>query len=326
MTFLQTLAVLLTAPLLFSASIPSTAQDVWPNKPIAYIVPYPPAGTTDILGRLIAQKLGPALDTTVIVENKPGAAGTIGTAFVARAVPDGYTVLGTSIGPQAIVPSLMQKLPYDPAASFKPVSLIGTIPHVLIVNASQPYKTVNDLLKDAKAKPGNLTFASGGNGTILHMQGELLKIQTGIDMLHIPYKGDTPAIQDVLAGHATMMFAPIAAALPHIRSGKLRAIAVTSPKRLDVLSTVPTMVEAGVPGFEVEQWQAVYVPASTPNAIVQRLHTQIVRILKDPDVLEKFESLGVTAVGGTPEQLANVQNTDREKWAKVIKTAGIKAD
>lgn len=326
MEFLKTLAVLFTASLSLSASIPSTAQDAWPNKPIAYIVPYPPAGTTDILGRLIAQKLGPALNTTVIVENKPGATGTIGTAFVARASSDGYTVLGTSIGPQAIAPSLMQRLPYDPAASFQPVSLIGTIPHVLIVNASQPYKTVKDILESAKAKPGSLTFASGGNGTILQMQGELLKIQTGIDMLHIPYKGDTPAIQDVLAGHATMMFAPIAAALPHIKSGKLRAIAVTSPKRLDVLSAVPTMGEAGVPGFEVEQWQAVYVPASTPKAIVQRLHAHIVRILKDPDVLEKFASLGVTAVGSTPEQLAHVQKTDSEKWEKVIKTAGMQAD
>jgi tripartite-type tricarboxylate transporter receptor subunit TctC len=275
---------------------------------------------------MIAQKLGAALNTTVIVDNKPGATGTIGTAFVARAAPDGYTILGTSIGPQAIVPNLMPRLPYDPVKSFEPVSLVGTIPHVLVVNASEPYKTVSDVIKTAKAKPGTLTFASGGNGTILQMQGELLKIQTGIDMLHIPYKGDTPAMQDVLAGHVTMMFVPIAAALPHIQSGKLRALAVTSPKRLKALPDAPTMKEAGVPGFEVEQWQAVYAPAGTPKPIVQRLHTEIVRILKEPDVAAKFESLGVTVVGSTPEQLADAQKADSAKWAKVIKTAGIKAE
>lgn len=326
MKLLKTTVLLFTASLTFSASLTAIGQDAWPSKPLTYVVPYPPAGTTDILGRMIAHKLESALKASIIVENKPGATGTIGTAFVARAAPDGYTVLGTSIGPQAIVPSLLSKLPYDPVTSLQPVSLIGTIPHVLVVNANQPYKTLNDVIKAAKAKPGSLAFASGGNGTILQMQGELLKIQTGIDMLHIPYKGDTPAMQDVLAGHVDMMFAPIAAALPHIQSGKLRALAVTSPKRLDVIPAVQTMAEAGVPDFEAEQWQAIYVPANTPKAIVQRLNTEVVRILKDPEVAAKFDSLGVTAVGSTPEQLANVQKIDSAKWSKVIKSAGIKAE
>lgn len=326
MTPLKIAAVLFTASLTFAATVPVAAQDQWPSKPITYVVPYPPAGTTDILGRMIAQKLESALKATIIVENKPGATGTIGTAFVARAAPDGYTILGTSIGPQAIVPTMMPKLSYDPATSLQPVSLIGTIPHVLVVSAGQPYKTLNDVVKAAKAKPGSLAFASGGNGTILQMQGELLKMQTGVDMLHIPYKGDTPALQDVLAGHVTMMFAPIAAALPHIQSGKLRALAVTSSKRIEVLPAVPTMVESGVPEFEAEQWQAIYVPANTPKAIVQRLNMEVVRILKDSEVAAKFDSLGVTPMGSTPEQLANVQKTDNAKWAKVIRSAGIKAE
>jgi tripartite-type tricarboxylate transporter receptor subunit TctC len=323
---LKTAVVLFTASLTFAATMPVTAQDQWPSKPITYVVPYPPAGTTDILGRMIAQKLESALKATIIVENKPGATGTIGTAFVVRAAPDGYTILGTSIGPQAIVPSLMPKLSYDPVKSLQPVSLIGTIPHVLVVSASQPYKALNDVIKAAKAKPGSLSFASGGNGTILQMQGELLKMQTGADMLHIPYKGDTPAMQDVLAGHVTMMFAPIAAALPHIQSGKLRALAVTSSKRIEVLPAVQTMAESGVPDFEAEQWQAIYVPANTPKAIVQRLNTEVVRILKDPEVAARFDSLGVTPVGSTPEHLANVQKADNAKWSKVIRTAGIKAE
>jgi tripartite-type tricarboxylate transporter receptor subunit TctC len=324
--FVKMWAVLLTATLSLLATLPAAAQVQWPGKPITYIVPYPPGGMTDILGRLMAQKLGAALNTTVIVDNKPGAAGAIGSGFVARAAPDGYTILGTAIGPQAIIPNLVPNLSYDPVKSFEPVSLVATIPHVLVVGATLPYETVNDVINAAKTKPGSLTFAGAGNGGIVHMQSELFKIQTGIDMLHVPYKGDMPAIQDVLGGHVSLMLAPIAAALPHLQSGKLRALAVTSPKRLKALPNVPTMAEAGVSDFEVEQWQAIYVPAHTPKPIVQRLHAEIVRILKEPDVVAKFESLGVTPVGSTPEQLVNVQKADSAKWAKVIKTAGIKAD
>lgn len=326
MSPLKMLAAMFAAALSFSATLPARAEPAWPAKPVTYVVPYPAGGTTDILGRLIAQRLGAALQTTVIVDNKPGATGTIGGGFVARSAPDGYTILGTSIGPQAIVPSLMPRLPYDPVKSFEPVILVGTIPHVLVTGANEPFKTVDDLVRGAKAKPGSLTFASGGNGTILQMQGELLKIEAGIDMVHVAYKGDTPAMQDVLAGHVNVMFVPIAAALPHIQSGKLRAIAVTSAKRLKVLPAVPTMAESGVPGFEVEQWQAVYVPANTPKPVVQRLNAEIARILNEPEVAARLDSLGVTPAGGTPEQLAGVQKTDTAKWARVIKTAGIKAD
>lgn len=312
---------------LAASSMPALAQAPWPgDKPVTWVVPYPPGGTTDILGRAIALRLATSLGTTVIVDNKSGATGTIGSAFVARAAPDGHTLLGTSIGPQAIVPSLLPKMPYDPVKAFAPVSLIGTIPHVLIVGAEQPFKTVAALVAQAKAHPGEISFASGGNGTVLQMQGELLRLQTGARMTHVPYKGDTPAIQDVLAGHATFMFAPVAAALPQIQSGRVRALAVTSASRLKALPDVPTMAQAGYTNFVVEQWQAVYAPAGTPAPIVQRLHDDIVRHLEDPELVAMADKLGVTLVGSTPQQLADTQKADLAKWAKVIKDAGVKPD
>ena len=312
---------------LAAASLPALAQGQWPTgRPITWVVPYPPGGTTDILGRAIAQRLGASLGTTVIVDNKAGATGTIGSAFVARSTPDGYTLLGTSIGPQAIVPNLLQKMQYDPVAAFAPVTLIGTIPHVLVVGTAQPMRTVADLVAQAKARPEELSFASGGSGTILQMQGELLRLQTGTRMTHVPYKGDTPAIQDVLAGHTSFMFAPVAAALPHIQGGQLRALAVTSAARLKALPDVPTMGQAGFKDFVVEQWQALYAPAGTPAAVVQRLNAEVVRQLKDPEIAAMADKLGVTLVGSTPQQLADTQKADLAKWAKVIKDAGIKPE
>jgi tripartite-type tricarboxylate transporter receptor subunit TctC len=304
----------------------AVAQGNWPGKTITYVVPYPAGGTTDILGRTVAQKLGPALGTTVVVDNKAGATGGIGSTFVARAAPDGNTILGTSIGPMAIVPTLKSNLQYDPAKSFEPVTIVGTVPHVLIVSASSPYKSVADVIAAAKAKPGTLTFGSGGNGTILQMQGELMKLETGTDMIHVPYKGDIPAMQDVVGNQIAMMFVPVAPALPHIQSGRLRALAVTSAKRLSSLPDVPTMAEAKIPDFVVEQWQAIYVPAGTPKPVVTRLNEEIVKLLKDPDVVARLEKVGVNVVGSTPAQLAELQRNDTAKWARVIKSAGIKLD
>jgi tripartite-type tricarboxylate transporter receptor subunit TctC len=316
----------LATPLL-AAAWPALAQGHWPaGKTITWVVPYPAGGSTDILGRAIAVRLGPALGATVIVDNKAGATGTIGSAFVARAPADGFTLLGTSIGPQAIVPHLMPRMPYDAVKAFEPVTLVGTIPHLLVTAASRPWNSVAELLAQAKARPGQLSFASGGNGTILQMQGELLRLQAGVQMTHVPYKGDTPAVQDVLAGHADCMFAPVAAALPHVQGGKLKALAVTSAARQKALPEVPTMGQAGFKDFVVEQWQAVYAPAGTPAAVVQRLHGEIVRILKDPEVLAMADKLGVTLVGSTPQQLADTQKADLATWGKVIQQAGIKAD
>ncbi|GAA6120787.1 tripartite tricarboxylate transporter substrate binding protein [Acidovorax sp. FG27] len=306
---------------------PALAQPDWPaGKVITWVVPYPPGGSTDVLGRNVAQRVGTSLGTNVIVDNKAGATGTIGAAYVAKAAPDGYTLLGTSIGPQAIAPHLMGKLPYDPIAGFEPVAIIGTIPHILVVGLGQPFQTVAELVAAAKAQPGQLAFASGGNGTILQMQGELLQQQTGARFIHVPYKGDTPALQDTLAGQVQFMFAPVAAALPHVQAGKLRALAVTSAQRLKALPNVPTMGEVGMKDFVVEQWQAVFAPARTPEALVQRLNQEINGALKDPAVTALADKLGVTLVGGTPRQLGDLQKADSAKWARVIKDGNIKAE
>ena len=303
------------------------AQGDWPaGKLITWVVPYPPGGSTDVLGRNLALRVASSLGTNVIVDNKAGATGTIGAAFVAKAAPDGYTLLGTSIGPQAIAPHLMGKLPYDPIAGFEPVITIGTIPHILVVGAKQPFQSVADLLAAARAQPGKLAFASGGNGTILQMQGELLQQQSGARFIHVPYKGDTPALQDTLAEQVQFMFAPAAAALPHVQSGKLRALAVTSAQRLKALPSVPTMGEAGLKDFVVEQWQAVFAPAKTPAPVVQRLNDEIGKALKDPAVVALADKLGVTLVGGTPRQLGDLQKADSAKWAKVIKDGNITAE
>ena len=305
----------------------AVAQAEWPTaRPIAWVVPYPPGGSTDILGRHVAQRLSASLATSVVVDNKAGATGTIGGGFVAKAAADGFTVLGTSIGPQAIAPHLMAKMSYDPLKDLEPVVLIGTIPHVLVVGIAQPMKSLQDLLQAAKASPGQIAFASGGNGTILQMQAELLSQRTGVQFLHVPYKGDTPALQDTLAGQTHFMFAPVAAAMPHVKAGKLRALAVTSAARLKSLPDVPTMAEVGHKDFVVEQWQAVYAPARTPSAITQRLNSEINKALLEPSIIELADKLGVTLVGGTPQRLAEVQQRDSATWLRVIRAGNIKAD
>ncbi len=302
------------------------AQADWPaTRPISWVIPYPAAGSTDVFGRALTQRLAATLGATVVVDNKAGATGTIGGAFVAKAPADGYTVLHTTIGAQTIAPHLI-KLPYDPLRDLEPVAVVGTIPHLLVVSPSQPFKSVADLLAAGKAKPGEIAFASGGNGTILQMQAELLAQRTGVKFIHVPYKGDTPALQDTLGGQVQFMFAPVAAALPQVKAGKLRALAVTSAARLKVLPEVPTMAEAGQKDFVVEQWQGVYLPARTPAAVVQRLNAEINKALRDPAVTDLADKLGVTLVGGTPKALADVQAADSTTWARVIRTANIKAD
>jgi tripartite-type tricarboxylate transporter receptor subunit TctC len=301
----------------------ASGQSDWPKKVITYVVPYPAGGTTDILARLIAQKLGQALQTTVVVENKPGATGAIGSAFVARAPADGYTLLGASTASHAINPVLNAKLPYDAVKSFEPVILLGTIPSVLVVAADSPYRDVQALLAAARKKPGTVSFASGGNGTILQMSGELLKERSHVKLTHVPYKGDVPAIQDVMAGHVDFMFAPTAPILPHVQGGKLRALAVATRDRVASLPTVPTMAEAGVANFEAEQWQAVFAPAGTPREVVQRLNAEINRILQEREVIAHLDKLGVNIVGGTSQQLAEYQKADIAKWKKVAKAAGV---
>jgi tripartite-type tricarboxylate transporter receptor subunit TctC len=305
----------------------SHAQQEWHGgKVISWVVPYPAGGSTDILGRALAQRLSVSLGTQVVVENKAGATGTIGSGAVAKANPDGLTLLGTSIGPQSIAPHLISKLPYDPLKDLAPVILIGTIPHVLVTATSQPYKSVQDLLVAARSKPGQLAFASGGNGTILQMQAELLAQRNGVSFLHVPYKGDTPALQDTLSGQVQFMFAPVAAALVHIQSGRLRALAVTSASRLKPLADTPTMLEAGQKDFVIEQWQAVYLPSKTPAAIIQRFNSELNAALKEPALLDLANKLSVTIAGGSPQQLDQRQKSDSAIWSQVIRSANIKID
>ena len=304
----------------------AAAQDTWPSKPITYVVPFAPGGNTDTLARIIGQKLSQALGQPVVVENKPGAGGNIGSDYVAKAKPDGYTILGGTISSHAINPSVYPKMPYDAVKSFEPVILIGSGPLVLATGVNTPYKTVQDVIAAAKAKPGSLSFASAGNGTSPHMAGELFKIATSTDLTHVPYKGSGPALTDVVAGNVPLIFDTMLVLGGQIKAGKLRPIAVAAPKRIASLPNVPTFAEVGVPGFDVASWQAVFAPAGTPKPIVQRLNADIAKILKMPDVVARLEELGIDPAAGPPEQLGEDQKSEIAKWAKVVKAANIKPD
>jgi len=311
-----------------ATALPALAQDKWPSKPITYIVPFPAGGTTDVLARLIGQKLGAVLGTTIVVDNKGGAGGSVGSEMAARAAPDGYTLLGGTISSHAINVSLYPKLGYDPVKSFTPITLIGTNPVVLVVNQASPYKTLQDIVAAGKAKKP-LSSASAGSGTSQHLSLELLKSKAGIEITHIPYKGSGPAIQDVIAGQVDMMFDTTVVAGPHIDSGKLRPIAVTSAKRVPSMPNVPTVAESGVPGlagYEVVSWQAIFAPAGTPKAIVDRLHTEIAKILKEPEMQERLAKLGMQGADMTTEQVTAFQQAEVAKWAQVIKSANIKLE
>ncbi|MBI3714677.1 MAG: tripartite tricarboxylate transporter substrate binding protein [Betaproteobacteria bacterium] len=311
---------------LVAVCLPAVAEDKWPSKPIKYIVPFPPGGTTDILARLIGAKLATALGQPVLVDNKPGAGGNIGSDFVAKSAPDGYTILGGTISSHAINVSMYKQMPYDPIKDFQAVTLIGTNANVLIVDPKLAAKNVKELIAMAKAKPGSMSFASAGNGTSQHLSGELFKAMAGLDMVHIPYKGSAPAISDVMGGQVPMMFDTTVVAAPHIKSGNVRALAVTSAKRVKGLDTIPTMAEAGVPGYELVSWQGVFAPAGTPKDIVKRLQSEIVKILAMPDIRERLDALGVEPVGNTPEEFSVFQKAEITKWAKVIKDAHIEAN
>lgn len=311
-------------------ALPAMAQTTWPTgKPISYVVPFAAGGTTDTLARLIGQQLGTALGTTVVVENKGGAAGSIGSEAAARSAPDGYTLLGGTVSSHAINISLYPKLGYDPIKSFSPVTLIGTNPVVLVVSAASPYKTLKDVLTAAKGKQGGLSSASAGTGSSQHLAVELLAYKSGVKFTHIPYKGSGPAIQDVISGQVDMMFDTTVVAAPHIQSGKLRAIAVTSPKRLVSMPEVPTVAESGVAelkDFEVQSWQAIFVPAGTPTPVVSRLHDEIRKILAQPDMQTRLKGFGMEPADMSVAQIATFQKAEVDKWAQVIKAANIKVD
>jgi tripartite-type tricarboxylate transporter receptor subunit TctC len=330
---MQRRTLIRTALASLAAGLPglsALAQGQWPTgKAITYLVPFPAGGTTDVLGRLIAQKLGPALGTSVVIDNKGGAGGSIGSEIASRAAPDGYTMLGGTISSHAINVSLYPKIGYDPLKSFAPVTLIGTNPVVLVVNQASPYKTLKDVLEASKTKSGGLSSASAGTGTSQHLTLELLAYKSGVKFTHVPYKGSGPAIQDVIGGQVDMMFDTTVVAGPHIQSGKLRAIAVSSARRLPSMPDVPTVADSGLPGlqdFEVLSWQAIFVPAGTPAPIVDRLHTEIRKILAEPEMQDKLKGFGMQPADMTTAQIAAFQKAEVEKWAQVIKAANIKPE
>jgi tripartite-type tricarboxylate transporter receptor subunit TctC len=298
----------------------------YPSRPIRLVVPFPAGGTTDILAREAAQKLTEALGQAVVVDNRPGAAGNIGSDLVAKSAPDGYTLLMGTVGTHAINPSLYSKMPYDHVKDFAPVVLVAGVPNVLVVNPTLPVNSVADLIKLAKDKPGQINFASSGSGTSIHLSGELFKTMAGVDMTHVPYKGSSPALTDLIGGQVQIMFDNLPSALPQIKGGRLRAIAVTSLKRAPVLPDIPTINESGLPGFEASSWFGVLAPAGTPAAIVARINTEVNKWLQSADAREKLLGQGAEAAGGSPERFANHIRAESEKWAKVVKVSGAKVD
>lgn len=321
---LRRLSGVLAVATVFAA--PVHAADDWPSaKAITLVVPFAAGGTSDILGRLIAQELGATLKQTVVVENKGGAGGVLGADAVARAKPDGYTLLLGTIATHAINPSLLPSINYNAAKDFAPVILLGSISNVLLVGANQPYKSVQDVVAAAKADPDTIAFGSAGQGTSQHLSGEVFKQLTGAHLTHVPYRGSAPAIQDLIGGQIPSSFETALVALPYVQSGKVRALAVTSAKRTAVLPDVPTMQEAGVAGFDVSSWQAIYAPANTPPAVVEKLNKTIADIVAKPEVSAKMQGLGLAYTPNTPAQFTAFQTAEQAKWAKIIADGKLKA-
>ncbi len=303
---------------------PALAQG-FPSKPVRLIVPYSPGGGADTTARLIAPKLQEALGQTVVVENKPGAGGTIGDDTVAKAAPDGHTLLIGAFA-HAVNPSLLPKMPFRTPDDFAPISLLVTVPELLVVTPSFPAKTVAELVAMAKAEPGKLSYASSGNGSAQHLAAELFKMRTGTDIQHVPYKGGSLAVADVAAGHVPFYFGNMSAALPQARAGRVRALAVTSPRRSPAAPEVPTMAEAGVSGCEISEWNALLAPAATPPATIERLHAEVVKVLAMEEIKAKFADLGAQAVGSTPAELTAFLRGEMAKWAEVVKAGNIKIE
>ncbi len=298
----------------------------YPSKPVRLVVPFPAGGTTDVMGRLIGQQLSARLGQQFIIDNRPGAAGGIGTDVVAKSPADGYTLLLGAVATHSINPSLYAHLPYDPVKDFVPISLLGTLPNVLVINPSLSVRSVQELIALAKAKPGTLTFASGGNGTTHHLSGELFKRMAGVDMTHVPYKGNAPAITDVIGGQVNLMFDNISNSLPHIKAGKLRALAVTGPARSPVLPNVPTLAEFGFTGYNITSWFGLFAPAGTPQPIVSRLNTTVNAALHDKQVREFLANAGIEAQGDSLEQFRAFLQTESVRWSKLVKESGAHID
>lgn len=314
---------LLATPLVLSTT-PGAAQ-TYPSRPVHFIVPVPPGGGVDLLTRAIGQKLAESLGQPIVVENKPGASAVIGTDLLAKSPADGYTIM-MAYSAHIMNPLLGNPVPYDPIRDFAPIVHVGFIPLILVAHPSFPPNSVQELIALAKSKPGELQFASGGAGAGAHLSGELLKHLAGLDLIHVPYRGNAPALADVLGGHVPFMFDTITTAIPHVRDGKLKALAVTSDKRSALAPDLPTMIEAGLPGFEVSAWYMVLAPARTPGAVVQRLNTEINKALNDHGLRTRLQSQGVEMVGGSPEFAAEFLASQSARWREVVAATGIKAE
>ncbi|MFM9884631.1 MAG: Bug family tripartite tricarboxylate transporter substrate binding protein [Burkholderiales bacterium] len=312
--------------MLLLAVVSLVHAQAWPNKPIKYIVNFAAGGTTDILARMIAPKLADALGQPVVVENKPGQAGSIGAAELARAAPDGYTVGSGTISSHAINVSLYSKLPYDVFKDFAPITMLATLPNMLVIHPSIPANNVQELITFLKANPDKHSFGSAGNGTSQHMSGELFKTMTGVQMQHIPYKGSGPMIPDLLGGTLSMSFENLTTAYPPARQGKLKALAVTSAKRSFIAPDVPTLAESGLAGYDISSWQAFFAPGGTPKPIVDRLYAETAKALTAPDVVKRLQDLGLDAGGMTPDELTAKLRDDIPRLGKIVRDSGAKVD
>jgi tripartite-type tricarboxylate transporter receptor subunit TctC len=303
--------------------LPAAAQ-TYPTRPITLVVPFPAGSTTDLVGRILADKLGDALGQRVVIDNRGGAGGVVGTESVARAEPDGYTLLMGTIGTHSINPYVYPKISYDPVADFTPIIQFGTAPNVLVVHPSLPVKTVKELIEYAKARPGQLNYASSGNGTSNHLSGAMFAAREGIKASHLPYRGGAQAITDLLRGEVQFMFYHYLPLLPHIAEGKLRALAITSASRISALPDVPTMKEAGMDDFEVSAWFGVYAPPKMPAPLVQKIHGAISGIINSPAVKASLIEQGIDPVNGSPEDLLALTKSEMARWSKVVEQAGAK--
>jgi tripartite-type tricarboxylate transporter receptor subunit TctC len=313
--------------LMIAAALAATcAHADYPERPIRFIMPYPAGGSIDFGGRTVAARLAENLGQQIVVDNRTGSGGTIGTETAARAAPDGYTIVMGGVGTLAISPNLQRKLPYDPLKDFAPITMLASTPYVLVLHPSVAAASVRELVALAKARPGQMTYASGGNGSAPHLAGEYFKSLAGLDILHVPYKGSTPAITDLIAGQVQMLFTGIPPVLAHIKSGRLRAIAVTSAQRAAAMPELPTLRESGLREFEVSPWFGVLAPARTPAALIGRLNREMVAILQTSAIRQRFSTEGIEVVGDTPAHFAEYIQHELVKWSRVIRAAGIRAD
>ncbi|HEX5930936.1 MAG TPA: tripartite tricarboxylate transporter substrate binding protein [Methyloceanibacter sp.] len=314
----------LLATLSVAFALHAYGQDAWPTRPVRMILPFPPGGGTDILGRLIAERLSAGIGQPVVTENRGGAGGNVGAEAAARSAPDGYTIV--LVAPSlAISPTLYSKINYDPVKDFAPISLVATVPNVMVTQPSLPGQ-LQEFIAFVKAKPGALNFGSGGAGTSNHLAGELFNIVIGARLVHVPYKGVNLAMQDVLAGNVHLVFIGIPAAAPHIKAGKLRALAIVAPQRSTALPDVPTVAEAGLKDFEVTTWYGILAPVGTPQSVVKRLNAELVKVMHAPEMKEKLTATGTEPLTSTPEEFAAYIKREIVKWRDVIRRAGVKAD